>query len=51
MKNILVTGPSGFLGSHLVKALVAESYRVIALKRRALDLRRLAAVQSEVVFL
>ena len=32
-KTVLVTGATGFLGSHLVKALLADGYRVAILKR------------------
>jgi CDP-paratose synthetase len=32
-KTILLTGATGFLGSHLLEALIKESYKVIILKR------------------
>jgi GDP-L-fucose synthase len=37
--NILVTGASGFLGQHLVKALSARGYNITALNSRSADLR------------
>ena len=33
MKTILVTGATGFIGSHIVEKLVQENYKVIILKR------------------
>lgn len=33
MKTILISGATGFLGSHLVKTFVLNDYKVIALKR------------------
>ena len=38
--TVLVTGASGFLGSHLVKKLVQKNFVVIALKRSQSDLYR-----------
>ncbi len=33
-KRILLTGATGFLGSHLAKALLADGDEVVALKRK-----------------
>lgn len=41
MKRVLVTGASGFLGSHLVKKLIASGYQVIAYRRQQSNLYRL----------
>ncbi len=40
--TVLLTGATGFLGSHLARALIAAGYRVVALKRRSSPLHRLA---------
>ncbi|MFA7675489.1 MAG: NAD-dependent epimerase/dehydratase family protein, partial [Endomicrobiia bacterium] len=32
MKTILLTGATGFLGSHLLKRLLEENYNIIVLK-------------------
>jgi nucleoside-diphosphate-sugar epimerase len=40
--KVLVTGATGFLGSHLVKALLKEGHEVIILKRSFSDTRRIA---------
>lgn len=39
-----MTGITGFLGSHLAHALIAEGYKVIGLKRRSSSLHRLSGV-------
>ncbi|MEA5468202.1 NAD(P)-dependent oxidoreductase [Spirulina sp. 06S082] len=41
LKNILVTGATGFLGHHVISKLVAEGYKVGILKRKFSDLSRL----------
>ncbi len=33
--SVLITGASGFIGSHLIPFLVARGYEVIALSRQA----------------
>ncbi len=46
-KSILLTGATGFLGSHLAKALLAAGHRVAAVKRPSSSLRRLTAVKAD----
>jgi CDP-paratose synthetase len=46
-KSILLTGATGFLGSHLAKALLAAGHQVAAVKRPASSQRRLAAVHAD----
>lgn len=41
MKNILVTGTTGFIGSYLVEALITNNYNVILLKRSISDTFRI----------
>jgi nucleoside-diphosphate-sugar epimerase len=46
-KRVVLTGATGFLGSHLAAAMRAAGYEVIALKRRSSSLHRVAAISSE----
>lgn len=46
----LVTGASGFTGSHLVKRLVRDGYKVTALVRKKSNLSRLKNVKCEFVY-
>jgi nucleoside-diphosphate-sugar epimerase len=50
-KKILLTGATGFLGSHLAKALLVDGYEVVALKRKASSLRRLEPIASGIVLI
>lgn len=43
-KTVLLTGATGFLGSHLARALPGAGYRVAVLKRRSSSLHRLAGL-------
>lgn len=43
MQTILVTGPTGYLGSHLVCALLAAGHKVAILKRTASNIVRLGS--------
>jgi nucleoside-diphosphate-sugar epimerase len=46
----LVTGASGFTGSHLVKALERQGHQVVALVRKTSDLSRLSGSQAQLVY-
>ncbi len=46
-KRILLTGATGFLGSHLAKALLADGHKIIALKRKSSSLRRIASIAAD----
>ncbi len=49
-KRILLTGVSGFLGSHLAKALLADGHEVVALKRKKSSLSRIESIVPDIVF-
>ena len=46
-KKILLTGVTGFLGSHLAKALLSTGHDVVALTRRTSSMRRIESIASE----
>lgn len=49
-KRILLTGITGFLGSHLAKTLLAVGYEVVALKRKSSSLNRIESSISDIDF-
>lgn len=46
--KVLVTGATGFLGSHLVRALIARGDQVVVLKRSNSDLNRIRNLLSDI---
>ena len=48
--KILLTGATGFLGSHLARALVENKHTVTVLKRRTSDISRLSGLEKSVTF-
>jgi len=44
--RVLLTGATGFLGSHLLKALVSKDYEVVVLKRSTSDMWRLKGFEN-----
>lgn len=49
MKKILVTGANGFVGSHVVKELLAHDYEVVALHREQADTTALEGLECQLV--
>ncbi len=47
-KRALITGITGFLGSHLAMALIAQGYEIIALKRKSSLLKRIEPILSKI---
>jgi nucleoside-diphosphate-sugar epimerase len=50
IKTILITGATGFLGSHLVKALFDSGYDIVVLKRSFSNIWRIKDVLNELIF-
>lgn len=50
-KRILLTGATGYLGSHLAEALLGAGHSVVALKRKTSSLHRLAPILPRVTLL
>lgn len=46
--TILLTGANGFLGSHLLEALIGQGYKVVILKRSTSDLWRITHLMDQV---
>lgn len=46
----VVTGASGFTGSHLVRALEQQGHQVVALVRQTSDLSRLSGMQAKFIY-
>lgn len=51
LERVVLTGATGFIGSHLTEELVARGYEVIALRRRQSDAWRVASVQDQLIWL
>jgi nucleoside-diphosphate-sugar epimerase len=47
----LLTGASGFIGSHLAEALLAAGYEVLALRRTSTSLHRVASLTSSLTWI
>ena len=47
---VLVTGATGFFGSHLAAVLARRGHRVRVLARRTSDLSRLAGLEVEIAY-
>jgi CDP-paratose synthetase len=47
-KNILITGITGFLGSHLAKRFLNEGHNIIGLKRSTSSLARINSIENQI---
>lgn len=50
MKRILLTGATGYLGSHLAKAMLTAGYEVVALKRKSSSIHRMESYATKIRF-
>jgi CDP-paratose synthetase len=50
-EKILLTGVTGFLGSHLASAFLAAGYKVLALKRSTSSLRRIETIVDRITLI
>ena len=50
MKNVLITGGNGFLGSNIIKLLIKNKYKVFATKRKKSNLIRLKHCLGNITF-
>jgi len=48
-QTVLLTGATGFMGSHLLEALLKQDYRVVILKRSTSDTWRIAHLLDQVI--
>ena len=48
MKTILLTGATGFIGSHLLEYLVRKGYEIVVLKRSTSDISRISKIINDV---
>jgi nucleoside-diphosphate-sugar epimerase len=48
MKTILITGATGFLGSHIVEELTSQNYSVVALKRSTSNLSHCSSFKDNI---
>lgn len=48
--TILITGATGFIGSHLLKKLLAQKYKVVVLKRTNSNLKRIEYLINKIRF-
>ena len=51
MHTVLLTGATGFIGSHILEALLCAGYKVIALKRSSSNLWRIEGKNTNVIYI